>query len=108
MENKHTPTQMEAKRKRKPFSDCTNTNTPSNKNPFLASAIKTLLNDLNGKSVINSNSKPGPSVNNREFASEHPNSVAVASKPAKSSRVSGNFFDLGFLGFVNLKRVLVW
>lgn len=86
---------MEAKRKRKPLSDCTNTaSLPSIKKPFLASALKNSLNDTNGKSVINSNSKAGSaatavSENSGEVASENASSVSVASTPAKSSRVSG-------------------
>ena len=95
---------MEAKRKRKPLSDCTNATTPpSNKKPFLASALKNSLNDTNGKSVVNSDSKPGSTANaagenTGEVASEKASSVSVASTPAKSSRVSGNFF--GFCGCV--------
>ncbi|KAL9418698.1 hypothetical protein AB3S75_036618 [Citrus x aurantiifolia] len=86
---------MEAKRKRKPLSDCTNTTTPpSIKKPFLASALKNSLNDTNVKSVINSDSKPGSTANaagenTGEVASENASSVSVASTPAKSSRVSG-------------------
>ncbi|GAY40550.1 hypothetical protein KPL70_010878 [Citrus sinensis] len=86
---------MEAKRKRKPLSDCTNTTTPpSIKKPFLASALKNSLNDTNGKSVINSDSQPGSTANaagenTGEVASANGSSVSVASRPAKSSRVSG-------------------
>lgn len=89
---------MEAKRKRKPLSDCTNTaSLPRVKKPFLAAALKNSVNDSNGKSVINSNSKAGSaatavSENSGEVASENASSVSVASTPAKSSRVSGNIF----------------
>ncbi|KAH7548264.1 hypothetical protein ACOSQ2_032696 [Xanthoceras sorbifolium] len=102
---------MEARRKRKALSDCTNTivNTtttsissssfsikkPSTK-PSIASALRKVLVKDGGITVINSNSKPCSTAttttneNGSESAAANPSSsIVVASTPRKSSLVSG-------------------
>ncbi|KAI9157336.1 hypothetical protein LWI28_020831 [Acer negundo] len=100
---------MEARRKRKALSDCTNTivnttNTSSIKKPSikpsLASAFKKILANDSGKTVINSsniNSKPGSTAattneNGSESATRaNPSSsVVIAPTPRISSLVSGD------------------
>ncbi|KAK1571776.1 hypothetical protein Q3G72_022839 [Acer saccharum] len=103
---------MEARRKRKALSDCTNTivnttNTSSSSSsikkpsikPSLASAFKKILANDSGKTVINSsniNSKPGSTAattneNGSESSRANPSSsVVIAPTPRKSSLVSGD------------------